>query len=279
MFRLILVFLLFSLFIVNYFFWFLRTIPDFKIISHFNLYEYLIYRFKYRTWYVPRIYFKTLQNDSGYILDITGITFKTELKYLSHEGDNFKIFIPVFILHTSSNMILSGDSYFSWLKIKKDYWGYTQVISWGNNIIEVWEEIKNKEIKKDNIFLNYLYTYCNLSSIPRIDSYYFNRYLNWNKKDNTKIAKLVPNSYVCPENRTKTQTICSFDICITKSYCTCSDKWEYRICKNWPDGACNIDENNWKWKCINYYTGSINLNNTNCSLTNLTWSSLYFKLR
>lgn len=279
MFRLILIFLLFILFATNYFFSFLRTIPDFRFISHFNLYKYLTDKFNNRSWSVTWINMIIASNDSGYILDITWFNLITDLKYLSHQWNKFKIFIPVFILHTGANIIESWDKLFSWLKLSKNLWWYVQTISWWNDFINIWQEIINWKIIPTSLFLNYLYSYCSLSSIWRIDAYYFNRYITWNHKENPPKAKLIPNTYVCPENRTNIVENCILWFCTILTYCTCNNKWEYRICKDGPDGTCNTTQNNWLWKCINYYTWSINLNLTNCSLANLTWNSIYFKLR
>ena len=279
MFRLILIFLLFILFAINYFFSFLRTIPDFRFISHFNFYEYLIDKFHNISWAVTWINIKVADNDSGYVLDITWFSIITDLKYLSHKWNNFKIFIPVFILHTGTNIIKSWDNIFSWLNLSKNFWGYIQIISWWNNFIKVWEEIRNWKFIPTNLFLNYLYTYCSLSSTLRIDAYFFDRYKTRNNQDNPPRARLVPNTYVCPDDRTATWENCILWLCTTLTYCSCNDKWEYRICKNWADWNCDTNKNNWLWKCINYYTWSINLNSTNCSLANLTWNSIYFKLR
>ena len=283
MFRLILLLILFLLFTINYYFSYFQTIPTFNHISHFNFYKYLQDKFENRNWSFTWLDYKTGENDSSYLLDYTWGILKTDLKYLWPKSDKLDIYIPIFILHTWSTLQKSGDNLFTGLQRDKSFLWYDQYITWWNDFIDIWNSIKDWKSIKQTLYLWYFYTYCSMSQTWRIDAYYFDRYKDWNKNRDTQNENKINWSYVCEDNRDKTQNITddSWNT-ITVTICSCSNKWEYWICK---------DENNWSchtWAtatdgaCIDYYTWTINLNNTNCSLSGALWidsNKKYFLIR
>jgi len=238
--------------------------PDFKFISHFNLYQYIIDKFNNRenlTWFV----IKYDKDDNNYILDYSWFYLKTDLHYLSKSSDNLSIYIPIIIVRTWENQIISWDKLFEKINYKSENKIATQYISWWNDYINVWKEIVNWTWKEQTIFLNYLYVYCSLSNTWRIDAYYYDRYEN-NKNSDEKSERNTW-KYVCKEQIwTSTGKEC------------CTKKWEYYICnrRKWYE-KCDITN------CIPYITWSINLNETNCALSGLILKnnpkSIYFKLR
>lgn len=276
MFKLLLLFILFTLFSINYFFSWLHTIPDFKFISHFNLYEYIIDKFNnnrdnYLTWFN----IKYATNSGNYILDYSWVLFQTDLHFLSKTAKKLSIYIPVIIVKTWENILLSWDKIFENIKYQSKNKIYTQYISWWNDYIYIWKTIENWIQKDQSIFLNYLYIYCNLSNTWWIDAYYYDRYKN-NKKT-MQASEIKTWKYVCWDDRTETQEQCFLFPCIQKEICSCNDKWWYYVCENKNWWSCNTTN------CLDYITWTINLNITNCAFSGLQSNnnpkSIYFKLR
>jgi hypothetical protein len=270
MFKLILIFILFIVFIINYFFWYIYTMPYFKFITKFNFYEYLLDKIENRNWYFTWIeYLNVKIEGEDYLVDYSWWVLLTDLKYLSPHSDKLSLYIPIFILHTGDNLFISWDNIFTWLKILKDFNWYVQYISWGYSYIPVWEEIIDKKVYKQNIFLGSLYLYCSMTWTKWADAYLYDRYITFNKSWNYKKEDRVVDSYVCENDRSNlSYTEISWDwTSKVYHYCTCSNKWEYWICKT-KTGA--LDNPEWKScnydnKCIDYYTGTVDLNETNCS--------------
>ncbi len=296
MFKLILLFILFTLFSINYFFWYLHTMPYFKFITKFNLYEYLIDKFDTRYGSFTGLEYKVASFDSSYILDYSWWVLVTDLKYLSPTSDNFAVYVPVFILHTGLNLVSSWDKLFTGLTIEKWFNAYYQYISWGNDYVKVGQEIVNWHVYPQTIYLGRFYTYCSMSQTWWIDAYYYDRYTEWNKKEDDKNEAKIVNGYVCPlwtkigEYTVQVCTNYTFWVCTnyeTRIYqaCNCEDKWEYTVCTQNTDSATNPENKTCSddsGKCIDYYTWTINLNNTNCSLQWLEWTGTnakYFLLR
>ena len=273
--------------------------PYFKFIIKFNLYEYLIDKFNGRYDSFTGLEYKVADSDSNYILDYSWWVLVTNLKYLSPTSDNFVIFIPIFILHTWDKVISSWDKLFTWLKLEKNFVTYTQYITGWNNYIEIWKEIINKKKYLQTIYLGWFYTYCSMSQTWRIDAYYYDRYIEWNKVNTDKYEFLIAGSYVCENNRTAKVCPnwyyeCNERWCINECYdgwwdftskkksCDCYKKWEYFVCEDKNGLNCYTWVQDSYGACIKYYTWTINLNNTNCSLTWLLWTGTnakYFLLR
>jgi len=299
MFKLIMLLIIFLAFVANYFFWYIYTMPYFKFITRFNFYEYLQYKINNRK--VDKVLYKSASSDNDYILDYSGFILKTDLKYLSRHGYNTLLYIPVFILHTWSDIKLSWDKLFTWLQVSQDFNWYYQYISWWNDYIDIGTEIRNNKKYKQTLYLWYLYLYCSMAWTKWIDAYYFDRYKNYNKKLDDKNESSPAWTYVCPNNSNiweyKKKVCVEWGWFSCKRYeyktyqaCACDNKWEYKICKkntnynDSPDG--NPDKKDCKkdgTKCIPYTKGTINLNDTNCSLSWLSSSSdvksKYFLLR
>ncbi len=287
MLRLILTFLLFVIFVASYFYGFVTTIPYFSFIQKFNLYEYLkdnlswTNRAKYISWVDYTQYIVWWKK---FVVSYTGFYFTTPLHYLFKSGSIFWVYVPVIIVHTGDNVILSADKLFDKLDYKKDMIWYTQIISGENNYINVWKKItSDKKIEDLNIYLWKTYLYCSLTWVKWIDAYFYDRYLDHNLGDK-KVPQKIDNTYVCKNDISYKWCPLIWDSCddsLKIDYCLCSKKGEYWICEDknlslwW---GCNAKS---KW-CIDYYTGMINLNNTNCSLSGLvgqTYKAKYFLVR
>jgi len=247
MLKLILIFLLFILFTINYFFAYLRTMPSFKLISHFNFYEYLFDSFETRDWS-----FTWLEYTTGSINEITDYTWwylQTDLKFLSPTSDKLKIYMPILILHTWDSLLKSWDVLFNQLHDSKYLMWYTQYISWWNDYIQIWQEIVDGKVYEQTLYLWNFYTYCSMSWEKWNDAYLYDRYLQWNISGNYKQEQQDVNyDYVCKWDK-------------ASAVCSCINKWEYFICKNINSWNCNVQN------CINYLTWTIDLNTTNCSLS------------
>lgn len=273
MFKLILILILFILFTINYFFGYMTTMPYFQFITKFNFYEYILDKFDDRNGSFSGMEYKVASSSGNYILDYSWWVLQTDLKYLSKKSDKLAIFMPILILHTWEKLIFSWDNLFTWLELQKDFQGYSQYITWWNDYIDIWWEIINKKYRKQTLYLGYLYTYCSMSQTWWIDAYYYDRYIEWNKNRDDNNETLVAGSYVCENDKTSI----SNDGWTVLTYCSCNNKWNYWICKNWADWICNINN------CIDYWTWTINLNNTNCSLSWALWQDIdkskYFFIR
>jgi len=274
MFKLILLLILFTVFVANYFFAYIMTMPTFKLISHFNFYEYLLDKFENRSWSFTWLEYSTTWNE---IMDYTWWYLKTDLRFLSPKSDKLLIYTPIFILHTWNNLLASWDNLFKQLQESKNLIWYTQYISWWNDYIQIWYDIVNWKKIKNTLYLWDFYTYCSMTWTKRIDAYLYDRYLQWNKSKNPPPAALVPNSYVCKLGERigeYQEQVCIgwFWPCSKKTYyaCDCKDKNGYTICSQNNDINTNPDRRtckNTSKNCIDYYTGSIDLNKTNCSLS------------
>lgn len=297
MFKLILLLIFFILFSTNYFFWYIRTMPTFKLISHFNFYSYLLDKFENRQWNFTWIEYTYLSWDKNYLIDFTWWILKTDLKYLSPTSSNFEVYIPIIILHTWNNILVSWDKIFSWFNLNKNFNWYTQYISWWNDFVDIWNIIEKWKKIKQTLYLWSFYTYCSMTWSKWIDAYLYDRYLYQNKWNVHKKETKVDNTYVCKIWTTiweYTKSVCiSWNLwnCIetqenTYQSCKCNNKWEYETCstetdltKNPDNKQCTNDKPN---LCIDYYTWDVNLNNTNCSLSGALWiwnKSKYFLVR
>jgi hypothetical protein len=285
MFKLILLLILFLLFVTNYFFSYFKTIPRFEFISHLNFYTYVDDKFENRKGSFTGIDMKIASNSGTYILDYTWWVLQTDLKYLWPTSDKLDVYIPILILHTWNNILYSWDNIFTWWKFKKNFMAYNQYITWWNDYIDIWSKIENWKEIKQTLYLWYFYTYCSMSDTWWIDAYYFDRYKKWNKIWTGDNQQKINNAYVCKSwvklwLYTKQECIWwtvfwSCNKTQDKNYyaCNCNNKWEYEICKQNNDINTNPDlktcDNN--GDCIDYYTWTINLNNTNCSLSWVLW--------
>ena len=114
-----------------------------------------------------------------------------------------------------------------------------------------------------------------------IDAYLYNRYLAWNKSWKYKAEQKDPSyDYVCENDRTK--KICVPFTSICNYTCYCVNKWEYYLCKNENGWTCNTSASNGYDACIDAYTWTIDLNDTNCSYSGAlgTWNKAkYFLIR
>ena len=286
MFKLILLFILFIMFVINYYFAYFQTIPTFNHISHFNFYTYLQDKFENRNWSFTLPDYKTGKNDSSYLLDYTWGILKTDLKYLWPTSDKLDIYMPIFILHTWDTLQKSWDSLFTGLQWDKNFLWYDQYITWWNDFIDIWSSVKDWKSIKQTLYLWYFYTYCSMSQTWRIDAYYFDRYKDWNKIEKKSNQSPVPDSYVCEDwyKLWEYKKCLLLWVCNTYYACTCNSKWEYEVCKKNTDLITNPDNKNCQndGACIDYYTWTINLNNTNCSLSGALWidsKKKYFLIR
>jgi len=297
MFRLILFLIMFIMFMINYFYWFLNTIPYLNFIRKQNIYQYFIDIFNNRKNYIDKVEYRFATWDKNYLLDYEGFHLKTDLKIFSKNGWKYKVFVPVIIVHTWSNALQIWDSIFEKLNIRKNYGWYMQIISSGNNYDYIWNLIINWKKEKQTIYLWSFYVYCSLANSLWKDAYLYQRYKNFNKvryyKDETKIA----NSYVCPLNVKMWEYklfVCTKKDknwnCIKKeektySACNCFNKGEYSLCLQNNSKTTNPSlkkcENT--LNCMDYIVWTINLNTTNCSLSWLLQKDLvkskYFLIR
>jgi len=277
MYKLLVISLIFLVFSINYFYSFLNTVPYFNFIKKFNIYEYIIdsiNKFNYTD-----IDAKYAVNDTWYVLDYRWAIINTPLKYGVKDGPKFKILVPIFLIKTGANYILSWDNMFSWLIYKKEFDGFTQIISWWNNYISLWYTIKNKKIVENSLFLWKYYIYCtNLASTWWINDYYFERY-KYNQQLEIKKEEKIDGKFVCWENKSAyyEKTECSWDSCNKKryDYCVCIKKNTYWLCRNIanPDKKTCNDDN----KCLQYYVWTIDLNKTNCNTGAIFWKNVYKK--
>jgi len=289
MFKLVFLLLLFIVFLINYLFSYIFTMPYFKFITKFNIYEYFLDNFQKREWYFTWVEAKTVTLWwEEYLVDYTWGIFLTNLKYLSKNWDTFKIYVPIFILHTWDSLIISGDNIFSGWKFAYDFEWYTYFVSWWYSYVLLWKQLHNGKFNNDNIFFWTLYTYCSMTGTKWIDAYLYDRYLAWNKSWNYKTEQKDSNyDYVCENDRTQKEcpnwySECTDDDCQKECYreilwfkdykdkeymCLCDWKWEYYLCKNENSGSCDTSASNSYDACIDYYTWTVDLNNTNCSLS------------
>ncbi len=316
MFKLILVLILFLLFITNYYFSYFQTMPTFKHISHFNFYTYLQDKFQNRDWSFTWLDITgfTVWNKK-YLIDYTWWVLKTDLKYLWPTSDKLDIYMPIFILHTWDTLQKSWDSLFTGLQRDKNFLWYDQYITWWNDFIDIWSSIKDWKSRKQTLYLWYFYTYCSMSQTGWIDAYYFDRYQDWNKKrDYSKNNDLIAWSYVCENKRPKKSCPSWYSECgawwckdcnllgwcttyeckktslfttnysnkVTSCSCLSHHNGEYWVCKDENNWTCDTWATTTKDACIDYYTWTINLNTTDCSLSGALWigkDKKYFLIR
>ncbi len=278
MYKLLIISMIFLVFSINYFYSFLNTVPYFNFIKRFNIYEYMIDNIKESSY--SGLDIKYAVNDSWYVLDYKWAIINTPFKFSVKDGPKFKILVPMFIIKTGSNYVLSWDNMFSWLVYEKEFNGYYQVISGWNNYIRLWYTIKDKKVIEDTFFLGKYYIYCtNLASTWWINDYYFDRYEKWNKKGEIKYEKKQDWKFVCWKNNTAfyKRTECNDSGCVEKKYdyCTCKKENTYWLCRNIqnPENkTCNDDG-----KCLQYYIWTINLNKTTCNTGAVFWKNIYKK--
>jgi len=259
--------------------------PYFKFITKFNFYEYLLDKFDNRQGYFTGLEYKVASSDENYLLDYTGWVLVTDFKYLSKTSDFLSLYVPIFILHTWDTLYNSWDSLFTGLDEQRDFNWYYQYITWWNDYIDIWAEIIEKQYTKQTLYLGYLYTYCSMSWTWRIDAYYYDRYIEYNKNSDDKNETLVVGSYVCDINSniweyTVTECVAwnRWGFCLktedrTYNACVCEDKWEYKICSQNNDINTNPDLvvcRDTSGECLDYIKWTINLNDTNCSLSGAT---------
>jgi len=142
-----------------------------------------------------------------------------------------------------------------------------------------------------------MYLYCSLTGTKWKDAYLYDRYLTWNRSWNYQKETKIDKHFVCKDGLKlgkykKTECVawnplwwCTQTEEHTYYACTCDSKWEYEICYQNNDTNTNPynkeckNENN---KCIDYFTWTINLDNTNCSLSWALWvdsKKKYFLVR
>ena len=232
------------------------TVNKLEAVAKINIYSSIVNTFTWRTsWTISWIKLKYALNDTNYLLDITWAYINTNIT-LNFSWNNLKIFFPIIILSTGQieNVYQSGDSIFDSLNISWRNWSYPQFISGWNDYIAVNENFK--------IFLNKFYIYCLL------EKYQFRRYNKRNKSKNIK-DETDTWKYLCKDD--KSSDTCSCDTVENQIW---EDFSPYQfICEEINGWTCDLNG------CINFITWTIDLNWTNCKITNLTNSSDYYIIR